>query len=118
MGEGQGAQCPLSAHVFLRAVMVQQLNMGEGEVASFALALAFPLAVHVDLCHLHHVAHLQEEKDSSDRQTWLMFIRARDGKHFKTLQRNTKMRVSNWTSPGRRSPFQSVCCPMNTVFTL
>lgn len=104
--------------LLLRVLVVQKPDVREGKVAMLALALALPLAVHVDLCHLHHVAHLLEEKDSSDRQTWLMFIRARDGKHFKTLQRNTKMRVSNWTSPGRRSPFQSVCCPMNTVFTL
>lgn len=32
--------------------------MGEGEVAFLALALALPLAVHIDLGHLHHVAHL------------------------------------------------------------
>ena len=85
-----GAQCPLSAHVVLGVIMVQQLNMCEGEVASFALALALPLAVHIDLCHLHHVAHLQEEKDSSNRQTGVMLIRARYGKHFKTLFNGTQ----------------------------
>lgn len=42
-------------------VLFQQSNVGEGEVASFALTLALPLAVHVDLGHFYRVAHLQSE---------------------------------------------------------
>lgn len=105
--------------LLLRVLVVQKPDVREGKVAMLALALALPLAVHVDLCHLHHVAHLLEEKDSSDRQTWVMFIMARNVKTLPNdFQRNTKMGLSYWTSPGRRSPFQSAWCPTNTVFTL
>lgn len=43
-------------------VLFQQSDVGEGEVASFALALALPLAVHVDLGHFYHVSHLSNVK--------------------------------------------------------
>lgn len=43
-------------------VLFQQPDMGEGKVASFAFALALPLAVHVDLGHFYHVAHLANDK--------------------------------------------------------
>lgn len=43
-------------------VLFQQSNVGEGKVASFALALTLPLAVDIDLGHFYHVAHLSNEK--------------------------------------------------------
>lgn len=39
-------------------LLFQQSNVSEGEVASFALTLTLPLAVHVDLGHFYRVAHL------------------------------------------------------------
>lgn len=43
-------------------LLFQQSNVSEGEVASFALTLTLPLAVHVDLGHFYCVAHLQSER--------------------------------------------------------
>lgn len=42
-------------------VLLQQPDVCEGKVASLALALPLPLAVHVDLGHFYRVAHLQSE---------------------------------------------------------
>lgn len=53
--------CPLSAEFFLGAVLVQQFDVCEGKVATFAFTFPLPLAVHVYFGHLHHVAHLWEE---------------------------------------------------------
>lgn len=49
--------------------LLQQSDVGEGEVAPFALALALPLAVHVDLGHLHHVAHLRSDNMEAGKCT-------------------------------------------------
>lgn len=42
-----------------RLLRVDQTDVCEGEVAFLALALAFPLAIHVDLRYCHNVTHLQ-----------------------------------------------------------
>lgn len=49
-----------SARFCSALAVVQQPDVGEGEVAVLPVALALPLAVHVDLHHLHHVPHLEE----------------------------------------------------------
>lgn len=54
--------CPLSAELFLGAVLVQQFDVCERKVATFAFTLPLPLAVHVYFGHLHHVTHLGEEE--------------------------------------------------------
>lgn len=54
---------PLSAEFVLGAVLVQQFDVREGEVATFAFTFALPLAVHVYFGHLHHVAHLPRERE-------------------------------------------------------
>lgn len=60
-----------SAQFILGGVLVQQPDVREGEVAALALALALPLAVHIDLGHLHHVAHLHGEKPAvRDMRAW------------------------------------------------
>lgn len=53
--------CPLSAELVLGVVLVQQFDVCEGKVATFAFTFALPLAVHVDFGHLHHIAHLGRE---------------------------------------------------------
>ena len=45
--------------LLLRVLLVQQSDVCEGEVTSLAFTLPLPLAVHVDLGHLHHVSHLR-----------------------------------------------------------
>lgn len=50
--------CPLSAEFVLGVVLVQQFDVCEGKVASFAFTFTLPLAVDVYFGHLHHVAHL------------------------------------------------------------
>ena len=52
---------PLSAELVLGVVLVQQFDVREGKVATFAFTFTLPLAVHVDFGHLHHVAHLGRE---------------------------------------------------------
>lgn len=54
--------CPLSAQIVLGTVLVQQFDVCEGKVATFAFTLPLPLAVHVNFGHLHHVAHLRSGK--------------------------------------------------------
>ena len=46
----------------IRMMLFQQSNVGEGKVASFALALTLPLAVHVDLGHFYHVSNLRNDE--------------------------------------------------------
>lgn len=53
---------PLSAELVLGVVLVQQFDVCEGEVATFAFTFTLPLAVHVYFGHLHHVAHLGKER--------------------------------------------------------
>lgn len=50
--------CPLSAELVLCVVLVQQFDVREGKVATFAFTFTLPLAVHVYFGHLHHIAHL------------------------------------------------------------
>lgn len=65
---------PFSALV-VRLVLVQQSDVGEREVASFALAFALPLAVHVDLGHFHRVPHLlNNQKKKSLHFLFLLYI--------------------------------------------
>lgn len=45
-------------------VLLQQADVGEGEVALFPFALPLPLAVHIDLGHLYHVPHLPKHSRS------------------------------------------------------
>ena len=47
-----------SAELLLWVVLVQQLDVCEGEVAVLAFTLALPLAVDIDLGHRHLVANL------------------------------------------------------------
>lgn len=54
---------PLSAQLVLSVVLVQQFDVREGKVATFAFTFALPLAVHVDFGHLHQVAHLWWEAE-------------------------------------------------------
>lgn len=54
--------CPLSAEFILGVVLVQQFDVCEGKVATFAFTFTLPLAVHVYFGHLHHVAHLRREQ--------------------------------------------------------
>ena len=53
--------CPLSAEFVLGIVLVQQFDVCEGKVATFAFTFPLPLAVHVNFGHLHHIAHLGKE---------------------------------------------------------
>ena len=53
--------CPLSAEFVLGVVLVQQFDVREGKVATFAFTFALPLAVHVYFGHRHHIAHLGRE---------------------------------------------------------
>jgi hypothetical protein len=46
--------------LILRVLVVQKPDVREGKVAMLALALALPLAVHVDLGHFYHVSDLQK----------------------------------------------------------
>lgn len=46
-------------------LLFHQANVGEGEVASFTFALALPLAVHVNLGHFNHVAHLTNDTQTT-----------------------------------------------------
>lgn len=46
--------------LLLRVLVVQKPDVREGKVAMLALALALPLAVHVDLGHFYHVSDLQK----------------------------------------------------------
>lgn len=48
-------------------VLLQQPDVGEGKVASLALALTLPLAVHVDLGHFYRVAHLQDDQKKREK---------------------------------------------------
>lgn len=48
----------LSAQFVLWIVLVQQADVGKGEMAMLSLALTLPLTVYIDLGHLHHVADL------------------------------------------------------------
>lgn len=59
---------PLSAELVLGVVLVQQFDVREGEVAALAFTFAFPLAVHVDFGHLHHVAHLHSRGEEEEEQ--------------------------------------------------
>ena len=43
-------------------VAVDELDVGEGEVADLAIELALPLAVDGHLGHLDHVAHVEPER--------------------------------------------------------
>ena len=54
----------LSAQFLLCALLIQQFDVCEGKMASFSFTLAFPLAVHIDFGHFHHVAHLRGRKTS------------------------------------------------------
>lgn len=56
--------CACVSAVFLKLLLVEQADVCEREVAFLALALAFPLAIHVDLRYRHQVAHLQTHKIS------------------------------------------------------
>lgn len=49
---------PLSAEFVFRVVLVQQFDVCEGKVATFAFTFTLPLAVHVYFGHLHHITHL------------------------------------------------------------
>lgn len=60
---------PLSAEFILGVVLVQQFDVCEGKVATFAFTFALPLAVHVYFGHLHHVAHLREGGEREKRQS-------------------------------------------------
>lgn len=68
---GEAAQTP-SAEVVLGVVAVEQPNVREREVTPPALALTLPLAIDVDLGHLHHVAHLQEQHTHVRIQPFLL----------------------------------------------
>lgn len=48
----------LSSALFIWMRLFQQPDVGKGEMAVLAFALTLPLAIHVDLGHFHHVAHL------------------------------------------------------------
>ena len=52
--------CVCVSALVLGVLVVQQPDMRKGKVASLALALALPLAVHVDLGHFYHVSDLQK----------------------------------------------------------
>lgn len=54
--------CPLSAEFILGVVLVQQFDMCEGKVATFAFTFTLPLAVHIYFGHLHHIAQLGRER--------------------------------------------------------
>lgn len=43
-------------------MLVQQFDVREGEVTTFAFTFALPLAVHIYFGHLHSVAHLGRER--------------------------------------------------------
>lgn len=43
-------------------MLVQQFDVCEGEVTTFAFTFALPLAVHIYFGHLHSVAHLGRER--------------------------------------------------------
>lgn len=53
---------PLSAELVLGVVLVQQFDVCEGEVATFAFTFTLPLAIHVYFGHLHPVAHLGKDR--------------------------------------------------------
>lgn len=53
---------PLSAEFILRVVLVQQFDVREGEMTTFAFTFTLPLAVHIYFGHLHCVAHLRRER--------------------------------------------------------
>lgn len=53
--------CPLSAEFVLGVVLVQQFDVCEGKVATFAFTFTLPLAVHVYFGHHHGIAHLGRE---------------------------------------------------------
>lgn len=47
-------------------MLVQQFDVREGEVTTFAFTFALPLAVHIYFGHLHSVAHLGREREEED----------------------------------------------------
>lgn len=59
---------PLSAEFILGVVLVQQFDVCEGKVATFAFTFTLPLAVHVYFSHFHHVAHLERETNCEHQQ--------------------------------------------------
>ena len=61
--------------------------MGEGKMAFLALALALPLAVHIDLGDFHRVPHLQNRQHTS-----------RLNKHVETTQATTEKRDFRYVS--------------------
>lgn len=55
-----------SAEVLIGILLIQQTDMCEWEVTSFAITLPFPLTTHINLRNLYQLTDLQEEnKDST-----------------------------------------------------
>lgn len=58
LAEEGGTTRAAASAVAIGVLLLHQANVGEGEVTSFTFALALPLAVHVNLGHFNHLAHL------------------------------------------------------------
>lgn len=54
-----------SAEVLIRILLIQQTDMCEWEVTSFAITLPFPLTTHINLRNLYQLTDLQEENKES-----------------------------------------------------
>lgn len=55
-----------SAEVLIRILLIQQTNMCEWEVTSFAITLPFPLTTDINLRNLYQLTDLQEENKESN----------------------------------------------------
>lgn len=54
-----------SAEVLIGILLIQQTDMCEWEVTSFAITLPFPLTTHINLRNLYQLTDLQEENKES-----------------------------------------------------
>lgn len=55
-----------SAEVLIRILLIQQTNMCEWEVTSFAITFPFPLTIDINLRNLYQLTDLQEENKESN----------------------------------------------------
>lgn len=54
-----------SAEVLLGILLIQQTDMCEWEVTSFAITLPFPLTTHINLRNLYQLTDLQDKNKES-----------------------------------------------------